>query len=289
MKKITYLVAALLIGGSAMAQTNLLETVGSSNPVVIEQGERVIAACTLDVDSNALENGGFLGGDTNQLLAIDVDVDANTTLSIEKFTPTLIGPGTTFSINVYSDAAGLPGDLLDGVSVTAGDGVVTGNNFGFDFVQYELTLDTPYLLDGGADGAKYWVEMLSDADGWESSTADSDGLLGAFNNNNNGNTWAVGTSEYVYILEADCNDVLAVDSAALAQVSVYPNPATDVLNINVPSSVELNGVVLYDVLGKATNVTLSNGQINVSSLSRGMYILNVSTSAGTLTEKVIIE
>ena len=85
------------------------------------------------------------------------------------------------------------------------------------------------------------------------------------------------------------DEILGTDDVALAAVSVFPNPASDVLNIDVPASVELKGATLYDVLGKATNVSLSNGQINVSSLSRGVYILNVDTSAGTLTEKVIIE
>lgn len=94
-------------------------------------------------------------------------------------------------------------------------------------------------------------------------------------------------SEGVYELRGDCQ--LGVNNTLLSQVSVFPNPVNDILNINVPASVELNGATLYDVLGKATNVSLSNGQINISGLSRGLYILNVNTSAGTLTEKVIIE
>jgi hypothetical protein len=83
--------------------------------------------------------------------------------------------------------------------------------------------------------------------------------------------------------------VLGTENSELSQVAIFPNPASEVLNIKVPSTIEVTSVTLYDVLGKATNVSLSNGQINVSGLARGIYILNVNTTAGTLTEKVIIE
>jgi len=83
--------------------------------------------------------------------------------------------------------------------------------------------------------------------------------------------------------------VLGTENSELSQVAIFPNPASEVLNIKVPSTIEVTSVTLYDVLGKATNVSLSNGQINVSGLARGIYILNVNTTAGALTEKVIIE
>ena len=64
-------------------------------------------------------------------------------------------------------------------------------------------------------------------------------------------------------------------------------PASDVLNVRRPAGLEINSVVIYDVLGKATNAQIVNGQINVSSLSRGVYIISMETSAGTLTEKIV--
>tara|TARA_R110002072_G_scaffold124085_1_gene259537 strand:+ start:54395 stop:55363 length:969 start_codon:yes stop_codon:yes gene_type:complete len=70
-------------------------------------------------------------------------------------------------------------------------------------------------------------------------------------------------------------------------VSVYPNPASDILNVKVPSTVTVTGATLFDVLGNNTGVRLVNGQINIAGLANGVYLLNVETSAGTLTEKVI--
>ncbi|PIZ07324.1 MAG: hypothetical protein COY56_09570, partial [Flavobacteriaceae bacterium CG_4_10_14_0_8_um_filter_34_31] len=70
-------------------------------------------------------------------------------------------------------------------------------------------------------------------------------------------------------------------------VSVYPNPAVEVINVKVPASVVINEVVLYDILGKNTGVNYANGQVNVSGLSRGVYMLSVKTSEGTLTQKIV--
>jgi hypothetical protein len=68
---------------------------------------------------------------------------------------------------------------------------------------------------------------------------------------------------------------------------VYPNPAREVLNVDIPATVEVNTAVLYDVLGKNTGVRLVNGTMNTSNLARGIYMLNVNTSAGTFTQKVV--
>jgi hypothetical protein len=80
--------------------------------------------------------------------------------------------------------------------------------------------------------------------------------------------------------------VLGLESSVLEGVSLFPNPTTDVLNIRVPNGVEVNSVNVYSVLGNKMNVVLSNNTINMSSLSRGMYLVNIETSAGTISQKV---
>ena len=83
--------------------------------------------------------------------------------------------------------------------------------------------------------------------------------------------------------------ILGVTDNLLSQVSVFPNPANEVLNVSVPATVEVTGTTLYDVLGKDTGARLVNGQINTSNLARGVYILNVETNAGTITKKIVKE
>lgn len=83
------------------------------------------------------------------------------------------------------------------------------------------------------------------------------------------------------------DELLNVGENALEQIAIFPNPASDILNVRTPASLEITSAVIYDVLGKASNVQVVNGQINVSNLSRGVYILNLNTTAGTLTEKIV--
>ena len=69
------------------------------------------------------------------------------------------------------------------------------------------------------------------------------------------------------------------------QLSVFPNPTTDVLNINSQSKVK--AVKVYDATGKKANVTLQGKRIDVRNLAKGVYILNVTTENGTESVKFI--
>ena len=80
---------------------------------------------------------------------------------------------------------------------------------------------------------------------------------------------------------------LSIDEDALSQISIFPNPMNDVLNVRVPSNVTIESASIFDVLGKENRVQVTNGKINVQNLSQGIYILNLRTSVGTLTQKVV--
>ena len=72
-------------------------------------------------------------------------------------------------------------------------------------------------------------------------------------------------AEYVFNLS---DEVLAVNNAIASQVSLYPNPVNNVLNVSIPSSIQIEGATMYDILGKGTQVEISaNNTINTSSLA----------------------
>ena len=83
--------------------------------------------------------------------------------------------------------------------------------------------------------------------------------------------------------------VLGVNDNKFDQISVYPNPAKDFFNVKIPSHMEVTHTTLFNMLGKKINTNLVNGQMNVSDLSKGLYILNLETASGTLTQKLLIE
>ena len=103
-----------------------------------------------------------------------------------------------------------------------------------------------------------------------------------------GNTFAdINFPDNHLILNLIVDEALGSDTNLSEVISVYPNPATDVLNIAIPSSIDVKSVSLFDVLGKKSNVSLVNGQVDISELAVGLYLLNVETTNGTLTQKVI--
>ncbi|MNR32334.1 hypothetical protein D3C85_1499100 [compost metagenome] len=61
--------------------------------------------------------------------------------------------------------------------------------------------------------------------------------------------------------------------------SVYPNPATDVLNIKTTE--EIASVVITTTDGK-TVATGNTSSINVASLNAGMYIYQLTTVSGKI-------
>jgi len=80
---------------------------------------------------------------------------------------------------------------------------------------------------------------------------------------------------------------LGIEDNLADLINIYPNPATTHINVDFPASIEILDVALYDILGKNTGAVLVNGIIDVSNISRGVYILNVKTDQGTLSQKVI--
>ena len=89
-----------------------------------------------------------------------------------------------------------------------------------------------------------------------------------------------------FIIEGEPSS-LGVNNNISELASVYPNPTNGILNVDIPSAINIISSKLYNLLVQDTGLRLINGTLNVSQLSKGLYILNVETSAGTLTQKVI--
>ena len=72
----------------------------------------------------------------------------------------------------------------------------------------------------------------------------------------------------------------SVENVAAEHVAVYPNPAVDVVNVEMASAI--NSVAVYSVSGAAVNADVNvNGNkatINVSGLTSGMYIAKINNT-----------
>jgi predicted extracellular nuclease len=83
---------------------------------------------------------------------------------------------------------------------------------------------------------------------------------------------------------------LANSQNAIAGLSIFPNPVRNgVFYINTDANAERT-VTVFDVLGKQVlNTTTSESAINVSNLTAGVYMVQISEEGNTATKKLVIE
>ncbi|WP_091464396.1 DUF7619 domain-containing protein [Flavobacterium urocaniciphilum] len=72
--------------------------------------------------------------------------------------------------------------------------------------------------------------------------------------------------------------------------SLYPNPTSNELNINLKKSVEINSIQIYNTLGQLVTVQTGNAlKIDVSHLKTGNYFIKINTNEGYSTSQFIKE
>lgn len=106
-------------------------------------------------------------------------------------------------------------------------------------------------------------------------------------------TSTIGFDNYVVRAVATSNLLGTTDFTALEanSVSIYPNPATDLLNLKVSGSNTINSVQIVDLNGRQVATKsfneVSDAQINVNELSAGMYLVNITSGDTTVTKKFL--
>jgi hypothetical protein len=98
---------------------------------------------------------------------------------------------------------------------------------------------------------------------------------------------ALGTVDSAY----SKNTTLATKNVSAISFSMYPNPAKDQLHISLLEN-ENGTVTIIDITGKTVmqvNISTQHDVINLSSLGRGIYFVNVQTAAGNTVKKLVKE
>ncbi|KGO94856.1 T9SS-dependent choice-of-anchor J family protein [Flavobacterium subsaxonicum] len=85
--------------------------------------------------------------------------------------------------------------------------------------------------------------------------------------------------------------VASVKDVLASQLSVSPNPATNVVNITNTSNILVDGASIADLNGRVVKSVKFNGvadaQVNISDLASGVYMMTITSDKGTTTKKVI--
>ncbi|PIV51030.1 MAG: hypothetical protein COS19_02755 [Flavobacteriaceae bacterium CG02_land_8_20_14_3_00_34_13] len=280
MKKITLLLLAVLLGTFLNAQTLLTQSI---DPVLVDAGG---VACwssgTGEYRNNSfwrsysLADFGITGDfDITEVQWGQGTADANNVLNLNIYVvdDADLFLATTFTLIATTTHNSLPADDLSLVTAPLSATIPAGSIIAFE-------VNSP---DGGtATDVRYFPGINAAGENGTSYLQSADCGI-----NLPTPTADVGFPDNQYVMNVLGNEVLSVGDNIASLVSVYPNPAVEVINVKVPASVVINEVVLYDILGKNTGVNYANGQVNVSGLSRGVYMLSVKTSEGTLTQKIV--
>lgn len=76
------------------------------------------------------------------------------------------------------------------------------------------------------------------------------------------------------------------------QLSLYPNPAEDVLNIELQKNT-INSITIYNALGKAvytaSNLSTAQFNVNTGTFDSGLYFITVQTPHGTVNTKFVVK
>jgi len=84
---------------------------------------------------------------------------------------------------------------------------------------------------------------------------------------------------------------LTINEQLAQSFNLYPNPATNIVNITNNENISIKQVEIYDVTGKLINTQNFNNeteiQLNIEALTSGTYLLHLQTNEGTTIKKLI--
>ena len=83
-----------------------------------------------------------------------------------------------------------------------------------------------------------------------------------------------------------CNS-LSIAELDVSQIKVYPNPASNY--INVTSTITIDKIELYSILGKKVHETANANTIDISNLNSGIYFVQFYSGNRNITKKIIKE
>ncbi|HRF15450.1 MAG TPA: T9SS type A sorting domain-containing protein [Bacteroidia bacterium] len=94
-----------------------------------------------------------------------------------------------------------------------------------------------------------------------------------------------------FLSDIICENISGTNTADLPAVHVYPNPAKGQININIPG--KTFSCSMFDVQGRniipSTPLLHDYTTLNITGVSKGMYLLNIITDKQLISKRIIIE
>ncbi len=291
MKKLLLSIGIIASSFAAMSQVDTLTSHFVGNPTIYFAGS---------TPDSGYVSGSNAFGDRIKLQLFDSNygvAGAGTISKVALLLPRKVGTGA-FQVAIWSDNAGQPGNLMTPLGIGASTlALVDTSAAGYHLVDgsrvynHIVALSAPVAIPANQ---KFWCGVVLPTTAGE--------ILGIASNNLStnpfapsanyvGEVWGDGTYHSIVSawgasakMSLAIYPIINITSAAglnenAISASVYPNPATDVLNIKTTE--EIASVVITTTDGK-TVATGNTSNINVASLNAGMYIYQLTTVSGKI-------
>lgn len=101
--------------------------------------------------------------------------------------------------------------------------------------------------------------------------------------------WFPSASEYhiPYSVHFTDNTPVPVEETILPEVTIFPNPFNDIINIHGLGSGQASRYEVFGVDGAIVKVGLSSGTVDLGQLSRGLYIIRLEANGTFITKKIM--
>lgn len=300
MKKI-YILAFALVGMVFSSNAQLISDDFESYPLgPIDQGHWTTwtsgaSAEALIVSNSYAHSGsqsGMIGDDEVQDPILKLGGESSGVFTLSWWTYIPSGKGGYYNFQENEDPATAP---AWGLNVYFNPETATNEWAGFGFVfddsnpavqvsdAFEYPEDTwfkvTHVIDLDTDSVVMTVDGVEVYNGAFYTT----GLLGS------ADFYSASPNNEMYIDDIFFEDgIVGTEDFAANSFSVYPNPVSDILNIQTKKAVDQ--VTVYDILGKAVlsaTPGIISPKINMGNLSSGVYMVKVTIGKTSKTVKVV--
>ncbi len=138
---------------------------------------------------------------------------------------------------------------IDSIATLIQPYVLADVNKQFTLAQFTANIDGDITVQGGGGGGQQTIRGLKS-------------FILARNNSLDGTL--------------DCTTAGVAELAGTNGLEVFPNPATDAVNVVLPSGAALSELRLLDALGRYLPVSISGGAVQLTALSPGIYVLRAT-------------
>ncbi|WP_250432844.1 T9SS type A sorting domain-containing protein [Hanstruepera flava] len=257
----------------------------SQNPSPSNNAENIIIS---DTQASSGTKSGFIGngGIQDAILLLGNLSSGQYTLEFNMYVPS----GSEGYFNIQGT---IPGGALSGIwnsgdiyfnqgNAAPGVGIDLATNVTFNF-PHDVWFPVSIAFDLDSPSHTYQMTINGTVANPIPTDFQSDPILGGIDFYSASSSTTAFYDDIVFDVTS-----LSVDEFSKEEVSVYPNPVLDRLNIESTSPV--TSISIYNILGKKVKEIQSDNpikEIDMTSLSNGIYLIKVSAENKTQTIKVI--